>query len=171
MNVLKLLGAVITVSCGVAVGISKRKNISQHAAFISGMAIACEKIATEISLRRTPPWDIFKRLADDATPSGRFFSAVSMRTASALSTEVLWTEALGDFTERYGLSKGERSELERIGTVLSRYDLDNAVSTIASIGTELSAKSKELDASVVKDGKMWLSICSAVGAAIALVLF
>jgi len=171
MSFLKLIGAALTACCGIAVGLSKRKNIFEHATFISGMAVACEKIAAEISLRRTPPSEIFRRLANETSPCGRFFSEISMRVTSVVAIESVWSGLLDEYSQRYCLSDGERDEIDHIGTVLSRYDLENAVSAIASVGNSLSLKAKELEISANKDGKVWLSVCSAVGAAVALVLF
>ena len=160
----------MVVCCGATIGISKRKMLCEHASFIAGMASACEKMAAEISQRHTPPQALFRKLSDDSTSAGKFFAAVSDKTVSSASAESVWSLLLCEYANKYALSREEISELERVATAITGYELESAVETITYVGRSLSSKAGELNVTAEKDGKMWLSICSAVGAVVALIL-
>lgn len=170
MNVLRLLGAALTVSCGVAAGLTKRRRIMEHAGFISGMASACERICSEISSGKTPPKEIFARLAGEKGASGRFFDELAGRLGAAVSVEAEWKYSVERAASEYSLSENEKTELENIGTMLSKYDLENLLSAMSAAASRLRQMSDELGKTADRDAKVWLSVFASAGVIAALML-
>lgn len=167
MSLMRIMGALLLVCAGAAVGLSKNLELKRRVRLLSALTAALGVMGEEIATLHTPLPELFHALAERGPePLRAFFAGMEEETGSRPLSE-LWEER----TRSLPLSSEELDALRPLGMSLGRYDGDRQASEIGLVRTRLEALLEAGRAERDGRGRTYLGLGASLGAMLAVILF
>ncbi|MCL2343106.1 MAG: stage III sporulation protein AB [Firmicutes bacterium] len=167
---MKLLGALLIIAAGAALGISKYLVLKKRADTLSDLLSALEQMRGEISLRLTPLPELTKLLSERGNAAVRgFFARLSdeLERLDEAGFSELWEAALPALTP---LGGEDFAALRPLGAVLGRFDAREQETALSRAIAELGERAAQARAALPASAKLYIGLGFGVAAMLAVAL-
>lgn len=168
---LKLMGAMLLLGGGLALGLGAVGELDTRARGLSAMAAALNLLEGELAFRLSPMPDLLETLAHRAPqPAAAFFTACGrgMEHLGERPFEMIWADALAE--EPMGLADEDRLVLRELGPVLGRYGLEDQRRAAEAARQRLEAAAERVRECRRREGRAYGTLGLAMGAFVTILL-
>lgn len=170
---LRLLGAVLIIGAGSALGMSAKQKLSRHIAAIASMIDALDYVTAELSYQQTPLPDIISQLADGQDRiAAKLFGEIRnrMQQKGGLSLSFHWQSSVRDLSSELGLDQQDTEALTQCAVYLGRYQLEQQLVGLKHTRAKLERAQMEACEQFRKQGNLYRTCGLALGIMTVLVL-
>ena len=153
---IRLAGALLAAGGMAWMGWSAARRLARRERILVQLSAALAQMEREISFRLTPMPQLLGELAEDAPgPVGAFFGACrdGLGELGSRSLAEIWRQAL--LTAPLDLEERALAVLDRLGTVLGRYQEEEVRAALALAAEELAREGELARAEVENRGRMY----------------
>ncbi len=168
---LKLLGALLLMGCGLALGLDPAGELRRRAAALEGWRGALELMGAELEFSLPPMGELLVRSARGAPEPvrrGLDQAAEGLGELGERPFSDIWIGALESCAPP--LTREDLELLGRLGSVLGRYDGQSQRQTVERVAGELAARERRLREELRRSGKAWIATGLSLGAFAAILL-
>lgn len=168
---LKLLGTLLLLGGGLALGLGAVKELDARARGLAAMAAALNLLEGELAFRLPPMPDLLETLARRAAqPAAGFFAACGrgMEHLGERPFETIWNDALAE--EPMGLCEEDRAVLRELGPVLGRYGPEDQRRAAEAARGRLEAAAERVRERRCREGRAYGTLGLAMGAFLTILL-
>ncbi len=168
---MKGLGAVLLILGAFLLGTRLCRERKRHEALLGELVQALTSMKGELQLRSAPLSELLDRPGGAKGEAAAFFAAVraALPQLGEKSFAQLWQQELGCCLP--DLDREEKEELERLGQILGRMDLEAEVQALSACLTYLSERLAEERRKAPNDRRVSLGLCLCGGLLLVIVLF
>jgi len=167
---MKLLGAILIVAAGAAMGLSKYLALKKRADTLDGLLSALGQMRGEISLRLTPLGELMRLLAEQGSGAAHgFFLKLSagMENLDERGFSAVWDAALPELAV---LSSDDLAAMAALGASLGRFDVAEQCAAINAAAARLEISAARAREALPAAGKLYIGLGLGVAAMLAVAL-
>lgn len=167
---LKLLGAALIAAGCAAAGCSAAASLSARTRDLGEAEQILEAVARELEWSLVPLPEALSRAAAGSAKAQKWLGplAVSIPSAGEQPFQHLWEQALQ--TSGLALTGEDYAVLQRLGSVLGRYDAQSQCQALAAAGARLNSLREDAAERQKKFGQLYRTLGLAVGALLIVLL-
>ncbi len=171
---IKLLGALLIVFAGAAIGFNRARLLSNRPRQIRRLVHLLNQLETEIYYGFTPLPRALARLAKQAAEplSGLLGQAAgNLSGSSGRTVRECWQQAVDDHWPKTAMKAAERDILSRLGWTLGVTDRDDQIKHLRLAVSQLQSEENTAEEERKRYEKLWKSLGVLAGVLIVILLF
>ncbi|MEF3301940.1 stage III sporulation protein SpoIIIAB [Paenibacillus sp. GYB003] len=171
---LKLIGAMLVLLAGTAIGFAKASVYARRPRQIRGLVHALQRLETEMNYGYTPLPEALARIADQLEPqlAAMFrMAAEPMLAANGKTAAESWREAVDACWKQTALSSNEREILSQLSFTLGISDRDDQTKHLRLAVSLLQAEEQAAREDQRRYEKMWRSLGVLAGAFVVILMY